>query len=1480
MTERDLVLAPTDAPARDVTLDFEAGCRVEELADMAARLVGREADEASPALWHARSERWLDPASPVSALGLRRGDVVLVADRRRPRTAAAARDHGRYELAVVSGPDCGRTFPLTSGEHVIGRSARASIVLSDPAVSRRHCMLAVDARSVRLTAAWGPVRVEDRAAAPSDAVVCGELMRIGATGLLVRVAGGSSRDRPVEEGGRIRFNRPPRPMLSKPVRRVELPAPPSPPRRPRLSVAAAAAPLLMGALFFALTRSPFMLLFMTLSPVVAVGTFLEDRRRGRSGHRREVGGFRVAVERAAVVAEGLRREERDARRAQFPDPAALVARVLRHAPDLWSRRGTDADFLVLRVGWHRAASAVELVFAPGGDDALREEARRRLVGAGDPPLVPAVVDLAPAGSIGLAGPPPLVHALAGWLVTQVAAEHSPRDVELVVAVDLAALERWDWAKWLPHVAVGTTGAPRLALGSSAAAGLLGRLDDLVARRAAEARSLGGVDAMPARVVAVLDEEAELDLSAVSRVLSGGPAVGVHAIWLGRDPRDLPGECGTSVVLGDDGTAIVRRHRQRCEESIAMSDRLDPSNRPELAVEAADHLAVGLERRVALALAPLVDATAPGVGAVPRAVALLDVLGLPGLTASAVLERWRTERPGLVAIVGVGVDGKLSTDLVIDGPHALVAGTTGSGKSELLRAVVASLAVTYPPERCTFLLIDYKGGAAFGECVRLPHCVGLVTDLDDHLAARVLTSLRAEVRRREQVLRAAGVAELAELAARDPDAPPRLVIVVDEFAALAREVPDFVDGVVDIAQRGRSLGLHLVLATQRPSGVVGGHIRANMNLRIALRVQNPADSIDVVDVDDAARIPRFLPGRAFVRTGHADLAEVQCAYAGGVRAAAPPLTAPSPAAPSGHAIRCRELVFGGDLDRDGDDAVAPQPGPTDLGLLVDAAVAAHAARDGRPVRRPWLPPLPRVVTLRECTPECTEDPGSRDPARRVAIGLLDEPARQRRHPFSVDFEIDGSLLVFGTGRSGKTTALRAVAAACAAGAGPEDVHLYALDFGGHGLAALEALPQCGAVIAGEDTERVAMLLERLEVLARDRAALLARLGVATVGECLARGLEPVARVVVLLDGYPGFIAAFERVDFGEWLERVHRLATGGRPVGIHFVITADRRGSVPAALLGGITTRVVLRQADRDDAVALGVPPGLAASLDRPPGRGVVREHEVQLALPDGGEGSREVRSDGSRLGRLPRSALSQSVLVEGARRAPGVEALPDRVRRVALPPPTTAVRPSLGAGECRGRDRGGVAVDLANGPFLVSGPPGSGRTAALHALAVSAASAGDGDVWLLEPRASAGSAPDPRVRWAVGVDPCLTALQALCAPPPDAAATRPQVVLVDDLGDLLDLPAATLLEELARRGPACGVYLVAAVDAFALTRTFAGCLSEIRRRRHGLLLQPDLETDGDAFGVRLRARPGQRFPPGRGFVVARGSLTLVQVAGE
>ena len=484
---------------------------------------------------------------------------------------------------------------------------------------------------------------------------------------------------------------------------------------------------------------------------------------------------------------------------------------------------------MLRLGTAGLPSAVELT------DPAADEHRSRLhwLIADAPVTVP----LAGRGVAGVAGPGDVARAAGRWLVAQVAALHSPEDVQVCVLTGANGQAAWEWARWLPHC--------RPAEGQNCAV-LIGNDAETVAARIAELQAIIAARQQAPReqargrdLVVVFDGSRRLrSLPGALQVLREGPEVGVYSICLDSDERLLPAECQTVVAAGPDGALTVAQ-----------------MNEPAVGEVRPEYVTPGWAERLARSIAPVRDISAEGDDAgLPEACRLLDVLGAEPPAAEAIAARWQAVGPSTYAVIGACYDGPFGIDLRKDGPHALIAGTTGAGKSELLQTLIASLALVNRPDEMTFVLVDYKGGSAFKDCVHLPHVTGMVTDLDAHLTRRALASLTAELTGREKILAAAGakdIEEYTERAGHQPRHPPLppLVIVIDEFASLARDLPDFVAGLVGIAQRGRSLGLHLILATQRPSGVVSADIRANTNLRIALRMTDVAESASSEDKGD-------------------------------------------------------------------------------------------------------------------------------------------------------------------------------------------------------------------------------------------------------------------------------------------------------------------------------------------------------------------------------------------------------------------------------------------------------------------------------------------------------------------------------------------------------------------------------------------------------------------------------------------------------
>ena len=463
-----------------------------------------------------------------------------------------------------------------------------------------------------------------------------------------------------------------------------------------------------------------------------------------------------------------------------------------------------------------------------------------------------------------------------------------------------------------------------------------------------------------------------------------------------------------------------------------------------------------------------------------------------------------------------------------------------------------------------------------------------------------------------------------------------------------------------------------------------------------------------------------------------------------------------------------------------------------------------------------------------------------------LGLVDDPAAQAQLPFELDLERDGGMLVYGASGSGRTALLRTLACSLAGSAAPGELQVYALDFASRALGELEALPHVGAVIAADDEERVLRLLGALR-----RAVTARRARVAAGGKPGDAGFP---RVVLLVDGYAGFSAAFERVRHGEPVQALARLAADGRPLGLHLVVTADRRADVPGALAGVLGERVVLRLAAEDEYTALGVPRAAVAGASLPPGRGFTRDgRELQVAW-----------TGSAALAAVARAAAE----AHPGQAAPGVGRLPARVARARLGTPATPLTAILGIDADQLEP---VAVSLAEQHLLVAGPHRSGASTALATLA---ASLRDGSpslpLHLLAPRRSPLTELDLWTSAAHGPEACAELAARL------AEAEAPCVVLLDDGLELAEGAAAPALEALLRRGRDAPVRLVAAVDVHGVQRVFGGWLRDLRAGASGLLLQP-AESAGDVLGVRLPPG-GVALPPGRGYLVERGAARLVQVA--
>jgi len=1470
-----------------------------------ARLAAR-----GPVLWAGGQQ--VAPETPA-ARALRDGAVVTTLEGASAATSLAE-PGGVAELRVIGGPDAGTVHRLGPGVTTIGSGPGCQVRLQSPGVP---------AHAATVTVAWGlnvpsldpagsQLTLDGKPVGEACAWPFGGVLRVSTAVLqLMRPEAPDAHLSPAGHG--LAYHRPPRFRPDMQPVKIGVPAEPKKGHgNGAAMLLSAAIPMVMGGVMVYITRQWLYSLFMLMMPLMLVGNWLSGSKQRGGSHRRKLRAYTAQLAEAETKLEQAKAADEKRRREDAMDPAQVLLTATGPRRRLWERRPDDPDTLRMRVGLFDGPAMIQLV--PAAKDATGSKPPAVPVSF----CVPVSMSLARLGVVGLAGPVDASRALARWMVAQAAVLHSPRDLSIVVlAADPAVGPHWNWVRWLPHCAP-RGGEDCVALVGADLDSAAKRVTELVAEVSARLARVPpgqdggsgfgsgpGASAEPVassdlgpKILVVLDGARQLRrIPGMPQLLANARKTGVYAVCIDESARVLPEECAAVLSWDIPGQGNGNHHGVRVGPggwSVASHGAAPSPVRPFLIrghggpfgqggpAMLADQVSVGWADRVARALAPVLDVSRDDSdSAIPDSARLLDLIHMPDPHPDLVLMAWQKRGRTTKIPIGVSADGPFILDLSADGPHGLVAGTTGAGKSELLQTIIAVLCVANRPDAMTFVLIDYKGGSAFKDCARLPHTVGMVSDLDGHLTVRALDSLGAELKRREEMLLHSGAKDIEDYWDTKRLRPelnlepmPRLVLIIDEFAAMVAELPDFVDGLIDIARRGRSLGVHLILATQRPAGVVSADIRANTNLRIALRVTSSDESADVIDAPDSARIAKSTPGRCYVRSGASNLVAVQSARIGGRRPGSGPATAsaqivPVPWKSLGRAMPAPAKAPGSDVETM----------ETDLSVLVDAIAAANVKAGLGEQRRPWLEPLPELVTLGEL-PAVTP-PGDRAAHADIPpipYGLTDLPHRQARAPLTLDFPSAGHTVVAGAARTGRSSLLRTLAGAVAARVSPADVHIYGIDCGAGALLPVSELPHCGAVVAREQVDRVERLLSKLRNEIARRQQLLAGQGFAGLAEQRAAtsGEARLPWILLLLDWWEGYYAAFGEYDMGRLVETLLQVLREGSAVGLRAVVTTDR-----AAMLGQIGTvfghRMIFRLTDRSDSSFAEIKER-ALPAHQPDGRLMFSAKpnplEAQVALLDPDPTGlaqvgalRQLAAQArERYGRLPRE-----------HRPLRVDALPARItvaETYRLDPdfvPPSRLWAMAGAG---GDELSPQGLDVAEeGPgIVVAGPPRSGRSTTLITMARSLI-AQQTPVLVIAPRRSPLRSLEgtPGVLAVLGAEIDVDHLRATLNP------LDRYVVLVDDAEMLYNAPNAEILERIVVSGRDADHGLILAGNTRDLSSCYSGFIATARKSRCGVLVAVDTPDDGDLFGVRLPRNAGSG-PLGRGLLFRPGRAEPIQLA--
>ncbi len=1020
-----------------------------------------------------------------------------------------------------------------------------------------------------------------------------------------------------------------------------------------------------------------------------------DRTRRVGAERRDYLRHLAQIRRSARSAAA---DQADALFWLHPDPRGLQSLI--RTSRLWERRPTDSDFATLRLGLGDQELALDLQLGeakPLEDvDILSAVALRRLLRThGTVRALPVAVSLRSFALLRVDGNPVAARRMTTAMVLQAVTWHAPTELRVALCARGSGLVAWDWLKWVPHLAepsVPPTDLPRFAVAEN-----LSDLDELLSDELAGRRWAGPTT--PGQ-----DSASAGDRNHLLVIIDGG-SIGDGGLL--ADPHGLR---GVTVI---DLTGVIahrpasRSLRLRVTEDDVLGVTQDRVGHEVLThIGTPDQIGSGEAAATCRAIAAIRmpdggDADQP----LTSSTGLTDLIGVANIRKLTPSTSWRPRpaRDRLRVAIGVGTNGQ-AVELDIKeaaqggmGPHGLVVGATGSGKSELLRTLVLGLAITHPPDLLNFVLVDFKGGATFNTLDGLPHTSAVITNLSDELGLvdRMKDAISGELNRRMELLRSAGnFASLRDydqaraLGAAELPTLPTLLIVVDEFSELLAAKPDFLDLFITMGRVGRSLGVHLLLASQRlEEGRLRG-LDTYLSYRIGLKTFSVAESRIVLGVPDAFELPP-APGNGYLKFDTTGLVRFKSAYVSGpvrdTRVGAgddhgwvdPQAFRLTPAPRARAVMQFPELSAAAELEGPAMTALEPAADEARQGQTLLEVAVARLSGSGVPAHEVWLPPLKDPPSLDLLLPRGSASAGelASDPAERAAdstrptpflqvpLGWVDRPFDQTRDLLTVDLSgAAGHVAIVGAPQSGKSTALRSLICALALTHSPAEIQLYCLDLGGGSLASLSELPHIGAVAGRLQPDLVRRTVAMVTGMINRREAAFAAAGISSLGQWragVAAGTldgDGYGDVILVVDGWGALKEFFEPLE-----AQITSLAARGLNFGVHLVLAAGRWPEIRPALKDLIGTRIELRLGDPLDS---DVNPKLAAGVpENRPGRGLSRDRlHLLTAVP---------RIDGRPTGDGLAAATAELVATVAARwpgrPAPRVKLLPTIVRRSDLP---------------------------------------------------------------------------------------------------------------------------------------------------------------------------------------------------------------------
>ena len=954
-----------------------------------------------------------------------------------------------------------------------------------------------------------------------------------------------------------------------------------------------------------------------VSVIFSVQGFFKNRKKYKEDKKERVELYHLYLKDKAKDLEQLSRKQREGMFYHFPAIEDLTKMVKRYDSRIYEKTPLHFDFLAYRLGLGKVPTSYELKYGQeersGKKDALEEEGYALFQAHQKIDNLPIVASLN-RGPVGYVGPRPIVLEQLQLLVAQLAVFHSYHDLTIIPIIPEEEKENWDWMRWLPHATLQDMNVRSFVYNQRTRDQVLNSLNQILKLRKAQKEEEKANDTKifyPHYVVLITDETLILD----------------HVIM--EFFREDPTELGCSIIYVAD---VLSSLSENIQTVISIKDR----NQGQLLLQEGvlreldfqlDHFPEDYDKEaISRGLAPLKHIQQLK-SSIPDSVTFLEMYQAETFNDLKVLSRWESHAPYQSLAVPIGLRGK--DDLVYlnlhekaHGPHGLIAGTTGSGKSETIQSYILSLAVNFHPHDVAFLLIDYKGGGMANLFKDLPHLLGTITNLDGAQSMRALASINAEIHRRERLFGQYGVNHINQYQKKfklgEATEPlPHLFLISDEFAELKVNQPDFIKELVSIARVGRSLGVHLILATQKPSGVVDDQIWSNSRFKLALKVADRGDSMEMLRTADAAEITQT--GRAYLQVGNNEVYELfQTAWSG-----ADYQPEKDQLGIEDHTIYLiNELgqyeVLNQDLSGL-DMAEEIKEVPTELDVIVQEINHLHQQEGIAAVAQPWLPPLKERITLDELDKVVPIEAWQKRTAPSVLIGVADIPQAQKQEAVAIDLSKDGNILLYGSPGTGKTTFLQTAAMDLARKQSPENLTMYLLDFGTNGLAPLTQLPHVADSLLLDQTEKIQKFIRIINRELDRRKKLLSEHGVGTIALYREVTGKQEPTMVILMDSYESMKDEPYETDLFKLFMRISR---EGLSIGVHLIITASRQNNLRAQLYSNFKHQLTLPRNDISEVRGIVGATPLAATMEDIKGRALMKRDEVdvvQFALPVAGD---------------------------------------------------------------------------------------------------------------------------------------------------------------------------------------------------------------------------------------------------------------------